>query len=122
MGPAPGGVVESVQKPEQTAGAAHAAGAPYKSGEVERKAIIVFKPEPGFTGDARRNSITGVVRLRVVLTGDGKVRNISVIKGLPDGLTEMSISAARHILFFPAQVGGRAVSQYVTLEYNFNIY
>jgi TonB family protein len=122
MGPAPGGVVGNGQKPDGTAGAAHAAGEPYKVSEVARNAIIVFKPEPGFTEEARRNNVTGTVRLRVVLTGEGKVRNISVVKGLPDGLTEKAIIAARHILFIPANAEGHVVSLYVTLEYNFNIY
>ena len=47
---------------------------------------------------------------------------LSVVKDLPDGLTEMTVSAARRILFFPAVMDGRRVSQYVVLEYNFNIY
>jgi hypothetical protein len=122
MGPAPGGVVGNGQKPDGTAGAAHAAGEPYKVSEVARKAIIVFKSEPGFTEGAKRSNVTGVVRLRAVLAGDGKVKNISVVKGLPDGLTEKAIIEARHILFFPANAEGHVVSLYVTLEYNFNIY
>jgi TonB family protein len=89
---------------------------------VESKAIIVFKPEPAFTEEARHHNVTGVVRLRVVLAAEGRVRDISVIKGLPDGLTEKAINAARHMLFLPAQLGGRAVSMYATLEYHFNIY
>jgi hypothetical protein len=50
------------------------------------------------------------------------VQGISVVKGLPDGLTERAISAAKQIRFTPAEKDGRNVSQYVTLEYNFNIY
>jgi hypothetical protein len=50
------------------------------------------------------------------------VQGISVVKGLPDGLTERAISAAKQIRFTPAEKDGRTVSQYVTLEYNFNIY
>ncbi|HVF44643.1 MAG TPA: energy transducer TonB [Pyrinomonadaceae bacterium] len=96
--------------------------APFKGGEVTRKAVVVFKPPPGFTEEARKNEVTGAVRLRAVLTADGKVGNVSVIKGLSHGLTEKAVDSARHILFFPALKGGRAVSQYVTLEYNFNIY
>jgi TonB family protein len=66
--------------------------------------------------------VTGVVRLRVVLSSKGRVTNISVVKGLPDRLTERAIYAARHMLFLPAQKDGREVSQFVILEYNFNIY
>jgi TonB family protein len=95
---------------------------PFRQNEVTRKAIITFKPEPGFTEEARKNDVEGVVRLRAVLNVSGKVTNISIIKGLPDGLTEKAIAAARQIRFTPAERDGRKVSQYVVLEYNFNIY
>ena len=95
---------------------------PFKQSEVTRKAIITFKPEPGFTEDARKNNVTGVVRLRAILHASGGIQSISVVKGLPDGLTEKAIAAAKQIRFTPAQKDGRTVSQYVTLEYNFNIY
>jgi TonB family protein len=94
----------------------------FKQSEVTRKPVITLKPEPGFTEEARRNNVEGFVRLRAVLGSTGEVRNISVIKGLPDGLTEQAIAAARRIRFRPAEKDGRAVSQWVTLEYNFHIY
>lgn len=95
---------------------------PFKNSEVTRKAVITAKPEPGFTEEARKNNVTGVVRLRAILSAGGSVQGISVVKGLPDGLTERAISAAKQIRFTPAEKDGRTVSQYVTLEYNFNIY
>jgi TonB family protein len=95
---------------------------PFKTSEVTRKAVITSKPEPGFTEEARKNNVTGVVRLRAILSAGGSVQGISVVKGLPDGLTERAISAAKQIRFTPAEKDGRNVSQYVTLEYNFNIY
>jgi TonB family protein len=93
----------------------------FKPGEVTRKAVLTAKPEPSFTEEARKNNVTGVVRLRAVLSASGSVQGISVVKGLPDGLTEKAIAAARGIRFTPAQKDGHTVSQYVTLEYNFNI-
>ncbi len=95
---------------------------PFKQNEVTRKAVITFKPEPGFTEEARKNNVTGVVRLRAVLHASGGIQGISVVKGLPDGLTEKAMQAARQIRFTPAEKDGRSVSQYVVLEYNFNIY
>ena len=95
---------------------------PFKQSEVTKKAAITFKPEPGFTEQARRFNVTGVVRLRAILHSSGEMRNISVVKGLPHGLTEKSIAAAAQIRFQPAQKDGRPVSQYVVLEYNYNIY
>src|ERR1043165_48547 len=95
---------------------------PFNQRDVTRKAVITFKPEPGFTEDARKNNVTGVVRLRAILSAGGGVTGISVVKGLPDGLTEKPIAAARQIRFTPAEKDGHAVSQYIVLEYNFNIY
>ena len=95
---------------------------PFRQSEVTKKAVITFKPEPGFTEWARRFNVTGVVRLRAILHSSGEMRNISVVKTLPHGLTGKSLAAARQMRFEPAQKDGRAVSQYVVLEYNFNIY
>ncbi|HZI18889.1 MAG TPA: energy transducer TonB [Pyrinomonadaceae bacterium] len=95
---------------------------PFQASQVSRKAVITYRPEPNFTEEARKNNVTGVVRLRAVLAASGGVSNISVLKGLPDGLTERAIAAARQIRFTPAQKDGRSVSQWVVIEYNFNIY
>ena len=92
---------------------------PFKQNEVTKKALITHKPEPGFTEEARKNNVEGVVRLRGVLLASGGVTGISVVKGLPDGLTEMAIAAARQIRFRPAEKDGRKVSQYVVFEYYF---
>jgi TonB family protein len=95
---------------------------PFRANQVTAKAVIISKPEPDFTEEAQENDTQGLVRLRAVLWKDGAVKNISVIKGLPDGLTEKAIAAARKIKFRPARKDGREVSMWVTLEYNFTIY
>jgi len=94
----------------------------FRPTELTQKALITYKPEPGFTEQARKNNTTGTVRLRAVLGADGRARHIAVIKRLPDGLTEKCIAVARRIRFTPASIDGAPVSQYVVLEYNFNIY
>jgi TonB family protein len=90
--------------------------------DVTQKAKIISKPEPGYTEEARKNQISGTVTLRAVLSSSGAVTGIRPVSNLPYGLTEKAIAAARQIKFIPAQKDGRAVSQYVTIEYNFNIY
>jgi TonB family protein len=94
----------------------------FKSSEVNRPALITFKPEPGFTAEAKRNNVSGVVRLRALLKYDGTVEVVEIVRGLPDGLTERSVEAAKQIRFNPAMRNGRAVTQSVLLEYNFNVY
>jgi TonB family protein len=86
------------------------------------RSVITYKPEPGFTEEARRANISGVVRLRAVLSFNGQVEHILVLKRLSHGLTERAVEAARRIKFKPATINGLPVSQYIVLEYNFNIY
>jgi len=90
--------------------------------DVEVKARILSRPEPQYTEDARKNQVSGTVVLRAVFSSSGQVTNIRTVSGLPHGLTERAIAAARQIRFSPAMKGGRAVSQYIQIEYNFNLY
>ncbi|MDQ1559073.1 MAG: hypothetical protein QOD32_2133 [Pyrinomonadaceae bacterium] len=94
----------------------------YAAREVTTKANIYSKPEPMYTERARHNGVRGTVRVRLVLGADGRIHHIYATRRLPDGLTEAAISAAQKIKFTPAIKDGRPVSQFVTIEYNFNIY
>jgi protein TonB len=93
-----------------------------QGGEVEQRAKLLLKPEPQYTEEARRNQITGTVMLRVVFSSGGQVEQIRAVQTLPFGLTEKAIAAARQIRFVPAMKGGRPVSVWMQLEYNFNLY
>jgi TonB family protein len=94
----------------------------FKQPEVQIKARITFNPQPQYTEEARKNQTQGVVRISMVLNASGQVQSIRVLSGLPDGLTEKALEAARRIKFIPAQKDGRNVSQYATIEYSFRIY
>lgn len=83
---------------------------------------IVSKPRPGYTDAARTNNIQGTVILRVVFLSSGQIGSISPIKGLPNGLTEQAIAAARRISFEPAKNNGIAQSVTKQIEYSFSIY
>jgi len=90
--------------------------------DVTSKARLISKPEPQYTEDARKNQITGTVVLKVVFASSGQVTNIRKVSGLPYGLTEKAIAAARQIKFVPATKDGHNVSMWMQLEYNFNLY
>ncbi len=94
----------------------------YPPQQVTERARVLVKPEPQYTEDARRNSISGSVVLRVVFSRTGEVTNIRAIQTLPFGLTERAIAAARLIRFRPATKDGRPVNVPMQLEYNFNLY
>ena len=95
-------------------------GTVYRSSEVDIKARVLSKPMPDFTTEAMQHHTSGTVILKVIFTSYGKVAAIRAIHGLPDGLTEASIQAARKIKFVPAMKAGRPVSMYAQLEYSFS--
>jgi len=90
--------------------------------EVNLKPVVITKPEPIYTEDARKNQVTGTVVMRAVFSSSGVVTNIRVVAGLPYGLNEEALQAARQIRYVPAIKDGHFVSMYIQLEYNFNLY
>ena len=90
--------------------------------QVTRKPVVVSKPEPVYTDDARSAGLTGTVTLRVWFNRSGEVTNVRVVSGLPKGLTEQAIEAARHLTFIPGTKDGQFVSYSMDLQYNFNLY
>ncbi|MCA1625298.1 MAG: energy transducer TonB [Acidobacteria bacterium] len=83
---------------------------------------IIAKPRANYTDAARQNQVQGTVTLRVTFTAGGSIGSISPVSGLPYGLTEQAIAAARGIKFEPAKKNG--VPQTVTkqVQYSFTIY
>ena len=90
--------------------------------QVDRKALLIMKPEPAYTEAARNNKITGTVVLKAIFASNGDVENIVTTSALPGGLTERAIDAAKKIKFIPAMKDGKFVSMWMQLEYNFNLY
>lgn len=80
---------------------------------------IVSKPRPAYTEAARSNDIVGTVILRVTFLASGQIGSIAPVKGLPFGLTEQAIAAARLIKFEAAESIGGPVSVTRTVEYSF---
>lgn len=93
-----------------------------KQSETSRRAVVVTRPEPGYTEEARQRGVVGTVRIRCVLSSDGSVKNITSVNALTYGLTEKAVAAARNMRFIPAVKDGKSVSTYVTIEYSFNLY
>ncbi|MDQ5844316.1 MAG: energy transducer TonB [Acidobacteriota bacterium] len=93
----------------------------FTSKQVDIRVIIISKPQPSYTKEARRNRIQGFVSLKVLLSANGQVSRIRIVKGLPAGLTESAIRAACKIKFKPAMKDGENVSQWVIAEYIFRL-
>lgn len=94
----------------------------FSQSEVDQRATILSKPTPSYTEEARKNQVAGTVVLRVVLAASGEVTGIVAVSGLPDGLTERAIAAAKQIRFSTAIKDGHTVSVAVQIQYTFNLY
>jgi protein TonB len=93
----------------------------YQPKEVDTRAEIIDRPDPRYTEDARRAGVQGIVVLKVLLSANGALDRIRVVRRLPYGLTESAIRAACQIKFKPAIKGGEKVPQWVTVEYGFSL-
>ncbi|MEP6946019.1 MAG: TonB family protein [Acidobacteriota bacterium] len=95
---------------------------PPKAVGVTQALKILAKPKPSYTDSARQNQVQGTVILRVTFLASGGIGSISPVKGLPNGLTEQAIAAARSMRFEPAKINGVAQNSTKQVEYTFSIY
>ncbi|MEK6280035.1 MAG: energy transducer TonB [Acidobacteriota bacterium] len=91
------------------------------SKKVDSRVVISSKPPPSYTKEARRLGVQGFVVLKTLLSAEGEISRVRVVKGLPAGLTENAIRAACKIKFKPAMKDGQAVAQWLTVEYVFRL-
>lgn len=83
---------------------------------------ITDKPRANYTDAARQAQVQGTVSLRVTFLANGSIGSISTVSGLPNGLTEQAIAAARGMRFEPAKKGGVPYTVTKVVQYNFTLY
>ena len=83
---------------------------------------ILYREKAKYTEPARINHAQGTVVLSVVFSVEGEIKDIRVIRCLPDGLLQTAITAAQKIRFNPAIRNGTPVSVRGQLEFSFNLY
>ncbi|HSB08343.1 MAG TPA: TonB family protein [Blastocatellia bacterium] len=88
---------------------------------VDVKPVPLNNATPHYTEEARRNNTQGTVMMRVLVGADGLVKQVRIVRGLPDGLSERAIAAARQLKFRPAMKDGQAVPYWVSLQMDFNL-
>lgn len=83
--------------------------------------VKVYAPSPPYTEDARKGRVQGIVILEAIIDAMGKVDQVKVLKGLPMGLTESAVEAARVWTFEPATKNGRPVPVFFNLTIRFSL-
>ena len=88
---------------------------------VDTKPIALNAPSPRYTEEARKNKIQGIAKARVLIGPDGQVKQVKIVRGLPDGLDEQAIQAAYQLRFKPAMKSGQPVAYWQAVDIEFNL-
>jgi TonB family protein len=83
--------------------------------------VLLSKPRPGYTDQARRLKIEGDVTLQVRFTASGEVEVLRVVSGLGYGLDQLAQDAARRIQFKPATREGRPIDEVTMIHVTFQL-
>jgi hypothetical protein len=84
--------------------------------------VILNKPKPIYTDEARTNNVQGTIYLNLTFADDGFISHIVVKSALPRGLLRQSLLAAMRIKYLSAHKGGIPVSVDQLMQYGFGIY
>jgi TonB family protein len=103
-------------------GGGHTTGPDGGGSILSGKPTLLYTERAKYTEEARRERIQGTVVLSVVFGADSLLHDIRTLQGLPYGLTESAIEAAKHIRFQPAVRYGKPVNVRTVLEFNFALY
>lgn len=82
---------------------------PAEGAPAVQPVVILSKPQPVYSDEARKLGIEGEVLVEVVFRASGQVQTVRVVKGLGHGLDEAALHAAEQIRFKPALQEGQAV-------------
>jgi TonB family protein len=88
---------------------------------------VVYAPRrthyepPRYTPVAQRARVQGEVVLELTVGADGRVTHVEVLRGLPHGLSQQAVAAARRWRFEPAHCRGVAVETRVEYRVRFSL-
>lgn len=83
--------------------------------------VVSEKVEPVYPEDARAEKITGVVVVELVVTTDGFVEEVSVLRTPDERLTAAAVEAVRQWRFEPALCDGTPVSVFYKMTFKFEL-
>ena len=83
--------------------------------------VKLHAPMPEYTEIARRARIQGVVILEAVIEVDGSVRDVTVLRGLPMGLSEAAVRAVEGWRYRPALLSDQPVAVILSVSVDFRL-
>jgi len=120
-GGVPGGVIGGVVGGVK-GGTGSDLGAPLRVGGDVKAPILKERVEPVYPEAARKARMQGVVILEAIITADGSVADVKVLKSINPLLDAAAERAVSRWVYRPATLNGRAVSVYLTVTVNFQLH
>jgi protein TonB len=94
---------------------------PYRVGGDVKAPVATYRVEPTYTEEARRERIGGIVILETLIDRNGVVKDVTILKPLPAGLSEAAVDAVKQWTFKPGTLDGQPVDVVFNLTVNFKI-
>jgi protein TonB len=94
---------------------------PYRVGGDVKAPVVIHRVDPVYPEEARRERISGIVILQTIIDRDGAVKDVTVRKPLPNGLSEAAVDAVKQWTFKPGTLNGEAVDVIFVLTINFKL-
>ena len=95
----------------------------YRPGNGVTPPRLLREVKPGYTGEAMRARIQGVVRLQAIVLPDGSVGNMKIVRSLDHlfGLDDEALKSVGQWRFQPGTLAGRAVPVLIEVELAFTL-
>jgi protein TonB len=82
----------------------------------------VSVPNPEYTERARKKKLNGSVVVEMIVTPEGKVRDLKIAKSLDKDLDKQALAAVSTWKFEPATKDGKPVAVHLKAEVDFRLY
>lgn len=95
---------------------------PLRVGGDVKAPVLLQKIEPSYPEAARKARMEGVVILEAIITAEGSVQDVKVLKSVNPLLDASAVRAVQQWRYKPATLNGRAVRVYLTVTVTFNLH
>lgn len=93
------------------------------SAQKDKPVKMLKNPEAAYPkSDTGTVCVQGTVTLKIQFLATGEIGEVQAVSGLPYGITENAIEAAKKIKFEAAVKGGKKITSVKTVIYNFTLY
>jgi periplasmic protein TonB len=97
-------------------------GGVFQVGGDVTKPIAIYAPEPQYSERAREAKYQGTDVLSIIVTADGGVEDVQVVRPLGLGLDQNAIKTVKSWKFRPAMRNGHPVAVQVEVEVTFRLF